>query len=187
MVDQNNLTKAIASTIDPAFLSFCLYRQKKVDVHTYLYELHAPVQPAHAEAKNLDFRLIDASELDSTIAFQQICLGGEDDLSKWLRGYSANLIKRGELYVLYHNGVKVGLGEFRKSDTQKGIVDLGMMVHPDHRRKGWATYILTLLCAESITQGLRAICSTTVENTGSQKAIERAGFVNRHCIMNITF
>lgn len=187
VIAQDALTQVTVSTIDPAFLSLCLDVQKDISVHTYLYEIHTDVAPSHSEADGLGFRLVEAAELDRTVAFQQACLGGEQDLSGWLQGYSANLIERREIYVLCREDEWLGLGECRKSDTQDGISDVGMMVAPTQRGKGWATYILTQLCALCKEQGQHAICSTTVENIGAQKAIERSGFLSRHRIMNVSF
>ncbi len=186
VIAQDTLTQAVVSTIDPSYLSFCLDVQKKVTVHTYLYEIHTEVRPDHPQAEGLDFRLIEAPELDRTIAFQQACLGSEKDLSGWLRGYSGNLIERKELFVLCRDDEWLGIGECRRSDSQEGITDLGMMVTPAHRGKGWATYILTRLSAHSTAHGQHAICSTTVENVGAQKAIIRSGFISRHRIMTVS-
>jgi GNAT superfamily N-acetyltransferase len=187
VIAQDSLTQAVVSTIDPAFLSFCLDVQTKATVHTYLYEIHSEVSPVHPKAEGLTFRLIEAAELDRTIAFQQACLGSDKDLSGWLRGYSANLIERGELFVLCREDDWIGLGEYRRSDSQEGVVDLGMMVAPAHRTQGWATHILERLSAHATAEGLRAICSTTIENLGAQKAILRAGFISRHRILRVDF
>lgn len=160
--------------------------QKGVAVHTYLYEMHTAVRPQHSEVGGVDFRPIEAVELERTIALQQACLGAEEDLSGWLRGYSANLIERKEIFALCRDDDWLGLGECRKSDSQEGVTDVGMMVAPAHRGKGWATYILTLLSERATAAGQRTICSTTAENVSAQKAIQRSGFVSRHCIMNVT-
>jgi predicted GNAT family acetyltransferase len=186
VIAQESLTQAVVSTIDPTFLSFCLDVQTKVAVHTYLYEIHAEVRPDHPEADGLTFRLVEAHEMDRTISFQQTCLDSDKDLSNWLRGYSANLIERGELFVLDRGGDWLGLGEYRRSASQDGVVDLGMMVAPAHRGKGWATHILAHLSVQSVAEGLHAICSTTAENVGAQKAIQRAGFTSRHSILTVT-
>ncbi|MFT5145217.1 MAG: putative GNAT family acetyltransferase [Rhodothermales bacterium] len=187
VIAQGTITEAVVSTIDPPHLSCCLDRQKSVTVHTYLYEIDAEVPPTHAEEDGLTFRLLKPEELERTISLQQTCLGGEDDLSDWLRGYSANLIKRQELFVLSRDDDWIAVGECRRSDSQAGVADLGVMVNPDHRSNGWATYILTRLRADSKANGERSICSTEVENVAAQKAIGRAGFVSRHRILNVTF
>ncbi len=187
VIAEESLTQATVATLDPTYLSFCLDVQKEVTVHTYLYELCAGLPPSHAQTEGPALRRVEASQLDRTIAFQQACLGGDKNLNAWLRGYSANLIERKELFVLAQGGDWLGLGEHRRSNSQEGVSDLGMMVAPGHRRHGWATYILTLLRAQCTAEGRRAICSTTVENVGAQKAIKGAGFVSRHRILNVTF
>ena len=186
VTDQESLTKAVVSTIDPSFLSLCLDVQQAVTVHTLLYELHDTVSPNHPEADGTELRLLEAFELDRTVEIQQECLASSEDMSGWLRGYSSNLTAREELFVLCRGDDWIGLCEARKSDTQEGITDVGMMVAPTHRGLGWATYILARLTADCTARGRRPICSTTVDNVASQKAITRAGFISRHRIFDVT-
>lgn len=187
VLTQRSVAGAFASTIDPFFLSLCLDLHSDISVHTIIYELERARVPAHPGAKKAIFRKVEGSELDLAVAFQQRCLGAGPELGDWLRGYSSNLIAREELFVLCNGEGWMGLGEYRKSDTQDGVVDLGMMVDPDERGKGWATNILSRLVEGSDKQGHTPICSTTVENTASQKAITRAGFVGRHRIVKVSF
>lgn len=184
---QDVIQEIVVSTIDPTLLSLCLDVHKSIKVHTYLYELATEVAPEHEDADDLDFRLLEAEELEQTIAFQQACLGQNQDLTDWLRSYSGTLIERRELFLLAHDKDWIGLGECRNSISQRGVADLGMMVSPKHRRNGWATYILTRLIDTVKLEELRLICSTTVDNVAAQKAIERAGFISRHRIMNVSF
>ena len=162
---------------------------KKIKVHTFLYETHTDVNPVRQTTDSLDFRRVTTMELERTIEFQKSCLGDDakkDALVAWLRGYTENLIAKRSLFVLCRHDEWLGLGECRPSESQEGVADLGMMVAPAHRGKGWATEILTRLRIHASAQGLRTICSTTTENTAAQKAIARAGFISRHRIMNVT-
>ena len=187
VIAQASVRQAMAGTIDPAFLSLCLDVHKSVTVHTLLYEHDGEVHAETVRDNGLTFRLIDSSELDRTVALQLACLGAGAELGQWLRGYSANLIDRKELFVLCRDDDWLGLGECRKSDSQDRVADLGMMVTPDHRGRGLATDILNRLFAISTHAGLRPICSTTVDNTNAQRAIVRAGFVSRHRLLSVTF
>jgi RimJ/RimL family protein N-acetyltransferase len=186
VVSQDVVHKAVASTIDPLFLSLCLDVQKQVTVHTYMYEVRPEAEPHDSLTSGLEFSPVDETDLDRTVDFQRSCLGKDQDLSEWLRAYSGNLLGRRELFVLHRDDEWVGLGECRKSDSQAGVADLGMMVGPEHRRRGWGTVILRRLKAHGAASGLRLICSTTVDNSAAQKAILRAGFVSHHRIMDIT-
>ncbi len=187
VIEHNSITSAIVHTVDPAFLSLCLDFHTEVSVHTYLYEHQSKEVTRHPFAKGTAFRSLELSELNRVVAFQRTCLGGEEDLSEWLKGYSTNLISRKELFVLCRGNDWIGLGEYRKSDSQVSIVDVGVMVDPGERGQRWATYILSLLVDQSETLGDHPICSTTVENIASQKAVLGAGFVSRNRILKVIF
>ncbi len=187
IVGQSSISTAIVQTIDPLFLSLCLDCHVDVSVHTYLYELQATIVVRHDLAEGTTFEPIEPTELSRVIDFQIACLGGKEELRQWLQGYSKNLIDRKELFVLRRGNDWLGLGEYRRSDTQENVADVGVMVDPEKRGKKWATYILSLLVANADSEGHNLICSTTVENIASQKAILGAGFVSRNRILKVTF
>jgi GNAT superfamily N-acetyltransferase len=186
VVSQDIVHKAVASTIDPSFLSLCLDVQKQVTVHTYMYEVRPEAEPHDSPRPGIELSPAGQTALDRVVAFQRSCLGNDPDMSDWLRAYSGNLIEREELFVLHRDDDWLGLGECRKSDSQVGVADVGMMVAPEHRGQGWGTDILRRLRVHSTAYGLRPICSTTVDNSPAQKAIQNAGFVSHHRIMDIT-
>jgi GNAT superfamily N-acetyltransferase len=190
VIAQESVQQAEASTVDPSFLSLCLDVHTKAVVHTYLYEVRADACPDPQKIAGVALRVITAGELDRTVALQENCLGytaEHKNDSNWLRGYSQNLIARTELYALCRNDEWLGLGECRRSDSQKGVTDLGMMIAPQHRSKGLGAYVLTCLRVHAAGQGRRAICSTTIENGAARKAIVRSGFMSRHRIMTINW
>ena len=187
VIGHNSITSAIVHTIDPAFLSLCLDFHAEVSVHSYLYERQSNEVARHPLAKGTVFRLVELSELNRTVSFQQTCLGGGEELIEWLKGYSTNLISRRELFVLCRGDDWIGLGEYRKSDSQVNIVDVGVMVDPGERGQRWASYILSLLVDKSDSLEDHPICSTTVENIASQKAILGAGFESRNRILKVVF
>jgi predicted acetyltransferase len=62
-----------------------------------------------------------------------------------------------------------------------------MIVAQEHRRKGIGSYILA--CTKAFCHGrdVIPICSCEANNTGSKKAITRAGFVSKHRIVLASF
>lgn len=187
VVSRDIVHKAVVSTVDPFFLSLCLDVQKQVTVHTCMYEVHPEAGPPESSGPDTHFSPVEEVALDRVVAFQRSCLGDDGDAGTWLRAYTARLIARNELFVLHRGNEWLGLGELRKSDSQPGVADLGMMVAPEHRGQGSGTDILLRLREQSAASGLRSICSTTVDNSPARKAILRAGFVSRHRIMDIAF
>ncbi len=188
VLKERAIGSALVSTADPLLDPLCeAIASASVD-HTLLYEIDSEKERMPVVVtQGLTFQPVDATDLGRVVLFQQSCLDSEQDMTDWLRGYSSNLIARGELFCLYRRNEWIGLGELRRSDSQPGIADLGVMVSPEYRRRGWATDILVRLLAICDREGLQAICSTTVDNIASQKAIERAGFVSRHRLVEVNF
>ena len=187
LIEHRSVTGAIVQTIDPLFLSLSLENHVSLSIHTYLYQLQSRVDATHPSASGTVFEPVGQEELMRVIDFQIACLNGNEGLRSWLTDYSGNLLERSELFVLRRGTDWIGLGKYRKSDTQMGVADLGVMVHPGHRGNRWAAYILALLAEMGSEQGHEVICSTTVENLPSQKAITQAGFVSRNRILSVEF
>lgn len=187
VISERGVSKAVASTADPAFLSICLDRQKTVTVHTILYQMISKQPEDRPLSVGISFDPLEKAALEAAVAFQLSCLDDKDALANWLQSYSGRLIDREELLLLRRGDEWLGLGEFRRSESQPGVVDLGMMVGPEHRRRGWGTTILSRLATMATAERLRPICSTTVDNQASQQAILRAGFVSCHRMMDVTF
>ena len=187
IVAQHQVVGALVHSIDPLFLSLSMDIHTKAVVHSLLYE-YPPVSQVDSETENtVPLRKALASELSRIVSFQVNCLGGDSSLSEWLTGYSTYLLNKEEIYVLEDDGDWIGLGECRSSASQKGVVDVGMMVDPKHRGKGWGTHILRRLTIQAKTENKTPICSTTRENIGSQIAIDRAGYQSNHRILDISF
>ena len=94
---------------------------------------------------------------------------------------------RSELLALRSGGALLGTGELRVSGSQPPHADLGVMVSTERRGRGIAPFILSELKRRCEREGLVPICSTTVENTAAQRAIVKAGFVNRYRLLDVLF
>jgi len=180
--------RAFAATLDPDFYRTCQDLGGSFEVHTLLYEQKGARQPCASTETVHTFRPVHPTEADQTFEFQRLALSLPDPALPWLRGYTTDLIQKQQLRVLLDaKGTWLGTGEFRISPTQLGVVDLGVIVSPEWRGKGYATDILNRLVQEAVEQNMTPICSTTMDNPSSQKAIERAGFSNTHHIDIVRF
>ena len=81
----------------------------------------------------------------------------------------------------------MGTGEARVSESQPPFVDLGVITVRRHRGRGVAPHVLGRLKQRCYERDLVPICSTTVENAGSRRAIAKAGFVSGHRILEVGF
>ena len=57
--------------------------------------------------------------------------------------------------------------------------DIGVVVHPERRRRGHGAYIIGHLKAWCLERGWRPICECAFDNVASQGALRRAGFAAR--------
>lgn len=171
---------AFVATQQAAYLSYCLDHQRSLAVNALLYrEAAGPVTPS-----GLELRVVTEGEFEKAVEFGIAVLGC--DLG-WLQGYYKDHIAKQQLFGGWKDGSLIAIGECRISETQKPYADVGMMVAEKHRGQGLATDILRNLRHMCKARGLKAICSTEVENVAAQKAITNAGFVSEHRILEIGF
>jgi len=179
----NEVKEGFVSTIEPRYLTLCMDHQKHVESNSIMFAdaYESSLENPIAEAV---FETAVPEELDAVMKYSIEDAGLEGD---WMIEYYKNIISVGSLHLLKLNGKIIGTGELRVSDTQQPFADLGMTVGKEHRRKGLGTYILTYLKGICYEKGLKPICSTSVENIGSKKAIENAGMYAYHRVLKVAF
>ena len=185
LVEQLKLNGAVVATCEFETLSLCLDIHSSLRVNSWMYHLADVVAPhANRLFAGDHFRLLQSEDLQQAVDF---CMTAIDCERTWLESYYAGLIQREELFAGFQNGDLIAAGECRPSITQKPYADLGVVVHPEFRSQGIATEILTRLIAICHEKQLTPICSTTPENFGARRAIEKAGFVSQHRVLEIDF
>lgn len=185
ILEKMKIKGAFVTTGEVPYLSMALDHQQSVSVQSFLYEINQNKDFERPQLpEETKFRILRTTELNKAVSFAHETLGADES---WLKSYYGNLLKRKELFGLLEGETLIATGERRKSYTQEKVADVGMVVSKKHRNKGLATNVLRTLVKMCVNEGLKPICSTEVENIGSQKAIERAGFISHHRILEITF
>ncbi|AUS08786.1 hypothetical protein C1X05_07970 [Laceyella sacchari] len=184
LIEQIGISSAFASTIEPLYLSLCLDFHNKVHVKSYLFtDLHAVQLPPFA-LQPVIFRLASHDELTHLERFYKEYIEGD---GSWIHDFLQERISQMQLYALYHDDTLLGTGECIESKTQPPYADIGIVVNKQFRNRGIGTYILNRLKHQCYKSSLKPICSCTAENIASRKAIEKAGFVSYHRILEIFF
>ena len=93
--------------------------------------------------------------------------------------------RSGHLVVLESADELIGCGTAKPVIAERDDIDLGMLVAPAHRRRGYGSHIIQYLKSQCLQKGLRPICGCSVENVGSQRALTNAGFVCEHRLLLI--
>ncbi|BCL84474.1 GNAT family N-acetyltransferase [Ktedonobacteria bacterium brp13] len=183
VIATNDIQYAIAGTIEPLYLSLCLDLQVSSTPHVYLFHDHKHIEPP----SNLgisSFRKAEERELNEIMRFYQANIeGAGEELEAFLR----KRLKRAELFVGYAQQTLITTGECIPSQKQTPYTDLGMVVARSYRGRGVGSFTLMQLKKHCYAAGWKPICSCSVDNHASKKAIEKAGFISEHKMVKITF
>jgi len=177
------IKEGFVSTIEPRYLTLSMDHQTSVEGNSIMFadaykvSRENPIQGAR-------FEVALPEEIDAVMKYSIEDAGLEGD---WMIEYYKNIVSAGALHLLKIDGKIIGTGELRESTTQRPFADLGMTVGKEHRRKGLGSYILTYLKELCYEKDLKPICSTSVENISSKKAIENAGMYAYHRVLKVTF
>lgn len=184
LLEKTEVKEASVGTNDPLFLSLCLERQRRISPNTYLFEDQEPVSWELDGFGPTDFREIVEDDLERIRLFYEQNASFVDE-----SGYLIELIQNRQMFGLWseEGGELLATGERRFSRSQPPFADIGMIVAEAHRRRGLGAFILTRLKANCYAAKTRPICSCRHDNVGSRKAIQKAGFITKHRIVDVEF
>lgn len=181
LVDSGLITSAKLSSIEPISFNVCLAMAQDVKANTFNYR-YSGEQEQQVTDTPMYLRPIASSDLIKVKLYLKEEIGFEDSF-----GYTKNLLERQEMYLIEESGELIATGECRLSDTQPEYADVGMIVRQTQRKKGLGAKVLSELASLARSKGRTPICSTTVDNIGSQKAISRSGFYHTSTIFDLSF
>ncbi|WP_342305207.1 GNAT family N-acetyltransferase [Methanolobus sp. ZRKC5] len=177
--DQKKINKAFVSTYEPRYLSLCLDKNYGVEINSILYtEMKAVEFKKPLESISSEFAKME--ELDETLAYFKDKVGIEGD---WLVAYLKYVISDQRIVLFKVGNEIIGTGEMRPSHSSESYANIGVTVSKDYRKKNIGTYILSHMRILANEKGLKAICSTTIDNIASQRTIEKSGFGSYHRIL----
>ena len=177
--------QAIVSTNNPDFLVVSLDKSKKMVVHSYLFENeNEPILAKPDDIEEAELEPAQKKDLQDMVAFCQKNIEADPN---WLEGYLKRLIERKEIFLIKNNDTIIGSCEVRKSTTQEGLADLGVIVDATVRKKGVGSWLMAKAKEICLSQGNAPICSCEQANIGSRKMIENAGFSTKNMILKVSF
>jgi GNAT superfamily N-acetyltransferase len=89
--------------------------------------------------------------------------------------------RNGGLYSLVTpDQVLLGCGITTRVIPDHRILDLGMLVAPEHRNQNLGAFIINQLALRCITDGDRPICGCSSDNKASFRALNKAGFTSNY-------
>ena len=132
ILSAHGIRRAIASTIEPPYLSLCLDAQRGLAIHSYLFRDGARAAPSPGLGDRA-FRRAERDEFDAIARFYRAQTDGPGE---WIGAFVRERLDRGELFGLYEGEAVVAAGECIPSRAQPPYADLGMVVARSHRGQG---------------------------------------------------
>ena len=178
VVDEMNISAAMASTVDPKFLSLSLAAGGVAQPVALMYEHIARTE----SDETVDVRLAASADHSAAVGFYQAESGSSEP---FLTPYLTERIDHHELYLVEADGKIVATGECRADNRAPGNAHLGLVVGSELRNQGIGSrlmHTLTEICKE---QDMTPLCSTEPTNTAAQRVIRRAGYRSRHKVFKV--
>jgi GNAT superfamily N-acetyltransferase len=182
VISTHTIRQAVSSTAEPFYFSLCLDMQTGISLHSYLFRDTTSMKVSPGPSGGV-FKKVEQSELDDVIRFYRKNTEGSGE---WIDGFLHTLIRDEALFGLYDGGMLMATGECIPSRHQAPYADLGMVVERSQRRRGWGSSMLLHLKEHCYAADLKPICSCAADNVASKKALEKAGFIAEHRMVNMT-
>lgn len=153
----------------------------------------ALARPATVSSVGLLFRryVMDPFEVRSSLSFRPatatdvgLILRENDGFFENVAELEAYRLSDG-LLTLHRGDELLGCGLMRRVVAERQDYDIGMWIRPRYRRQGFGTHIVSHLKRWLIERRLRPICGCDQENEASRKALEAAGFMSEHRLLQI--
>ncbi len=180
-IDKMKIETGIVGTNNLVYLSIALNFVKVLNVSTYLFRNTYEV---NVEEKEEILKECQEEDIERIVNFCHYSMGAPKG---WLKVYIGGLIEKKEIFSLEDGDKIIGTCEIRKSTTAPEFADIGMVVSPDYRRKGYGTYLLNKAKTIALEWEKIPICSCEKDNFGSIKAISNCGFVSMYQLLSISF
>ncbi len=177
LIKSGLINAASLSSNEPIGFNACLFHSKSSKTNTFCFEhLNKPIEVN----STLEIVIVSTKDIPAIKAFYKVQVGMEDTF-----GYTENLVSRNELFMVKELDVIIATSECRMSDSQPEIADIGIIVNKEHRGKGIATQVMQMQVNRVLKANRKPICSTTLDNFASRKAIEKSGFYCSNIIFDI--
>ena len=179
VVRELKIKKAFCQSFDHNLLSAALLLKPKVDATGILFRKFDAFKYWNTAPKGLEYAAAGKQDYDMIRGINEGFFSSDGEI----RG----LIARGELIAFYSNKRLIGCGIMQQAVPGTNAYDIGMMVDPVFRRQGYGAYIAYRTASQCIAAGHRPVCGCGIDNTASLKALENAGFISRHLLLELKF
>lgn len=173
LVEATGVSSVYCQSFDRQLMFVALSRPVTVTAHGLCFR--RIVDASFTALKDLTFRPGTAQDIETILDFDD----GFFDSAEEVASFADN----DGLVVLENPQEVVGCGIAAPVIDGRDDVDVGMLVAPEFRRRGYGAHIIGYLKDRCLKRGERPICGCSIDNLGSAKALANAGFVCEHRVL----
>lgn len=124
-------------------------------------------------------RLASEEDIETILSISDDFFADEDEIRSYLDPAAG-------LFIYSVEDRPVACGIIKRVVSCRDDYDVGMVVTPTHRQKGYATEIITHLCNYCISQDWKPIAGCEINNTASRRALEKGGLYSEHQLLKFS-
>lgn len=175
ILDSGLASQILCKSFDHVLLRTALHKPASVRTTGLLYRrIH---HPEFAPRSDVGLRPGEPDDQAIIDAFNEDFFHSGAEIDAYIRNRA--------LYVLTEQEKVIGCGIITPVIDKDLHVDLGMLVAPHARQRGFGAYIIAFLKDQVLRRGQLPICGCSIDNAYSARALERAGFVCEHLLLEI--
>jgi len=171
LISRLGVTRVLAKTFDATLMFAALTRPWPFQTVGMLYRVIA--DPGFSEDARIQARAATLADLATLLDLGADFFDGPAEIEAYMRMDGLMI------YQTRQDG-PIGAGVMKRVIAGRDDIDIGMVVGPTHRRRGFGAHIIAHLKHHCLARGGRPICGCAVDNIASQRTLERAGFASRH-------
>jgi GNAT superfamily N-acetyltransferase len=170
--------KALCKSFDTVMLSSCYTYHKSSRAIGILFREYCEKAPFNHTGDISIRRAVPADETTIIEVNEEVF----DHPSEVLQYIMAN-----QIFIYEKLGDLVGFGIFSQVIPGRPDRDIGMLVVPAYRKRGYGQFILHHLVHFCQENGWRFSAGCAIENIASRKCLEKAGFISRYRLLEFKF
>ena len=169
-----SIQKVLCKSFDHTLLSCCVGFQKNVKAIGVLFR-EQKEKAAHPIPGALTVRLATARDTQKIIGINEEIFERDEEVREYIR--------KEQIFLFEKDKEIIGFGIFAWVVEGRQEFDIGMLVDRKYRRQGYGEFIIRYLVNHCQKNGWHAICGCAIENIGSRRCLENAGFISRYRLL----
>ncbi|SES98608.1 Protein N-acetyltransferase, RimJ/RimL family [Natronincola peptidivorans] len=169
-----NVTSVYCKTFDYELLTAMNLITQEFTIDGILFREH--VEKEQLLEKQFNERIAQESDLERIQQINDDFFESDDEMIYYIRNKNILLFQNQENQL-------IGCGLYQNIAYDYGYMDIGMLVNPAFRKRGYGTYIIKRLADICKEEGKTPICGCGYANKASLKTLVKAGFIPEHALL----